>query len=159
MNQTVKDRGLDAPGASGEDTKEVCTKTFINQGTKIKLADGRVWTVKDIPLDAWLTSIGDTLPLLMQFADSYSNETELIIGLASQPELRNAIYNLTAQATVEASLEDIKKLSLPDALKLWTIVKETVNFTEIKELFTQLVSGIKLPSSTGSNEKPPVKKA
>ncbi len=144
-----KDRGLDRPVAS--EKAEVCAKKFLNMGQEIEVGE-ETWVVKDIPLDAWLTNLASVLPILIQLAESGSKDSsELVVSLAAQPVLRNAVYELLAQSVRDKSVEDIKQLSITDTLRLLNAVKEVVDFKEIKELFTRLVPGVNLPRfSTGN---------
>lgn len=144
MTASKKDRGVDKPVASKE-PEQVCPKAFLNLGEPLTLSDGRTVTVKDISLDSWLTTLANSLPVIMEIAEfaESKTETELAMVLLANAQVKNAFYELIAHACQELTPEDVKNLPAADTLKVAIRMMQVVRFKEVKELFTQLVSGLK----------------
>lgn len=144
MTASKKDRGVDKPVASNE-PEQVCPKAFLNLGEPLTLSDGREVTVKDISLDSWLTTLANSLPVIMEIAEfaESKTETELAMVILANAQVRSAFYELIAHACQELTPEDVKNLPATDSLKVAARMMQVVRFKEIKELFTQLVSGLK----------------
>ena len=144
MTASKKDRGVDKPVASKE-PEQVCPKAFLNLGEPLTLSDGRTVTVKDISLDSWLTTLANSLPVIMEIAEfaESKTETELAMVLLANAQVKNAFYELIAHACQELTPEDVKNLPAMDTLKVAIRMMQVVRFKEVKELFTQLVSGLK----------------
>jgi len=152
----VKDRGKSQPVASK--TKEVCTTKFLNLGNSVVLKDGRQVVIRDIPLSAWLDNLAKVLPILTQFFDKpgdISND-ELVIALAGNATLKNALYSLISHSS-GLTEDEVVKLGVTDALRILVVVKQVIDIEEIKQLFTHLVSGANIPTTMGTRQTPEAK--
>lgn len=134
----------DNPKSRGEETvvstekKEVDIKRMLNIGQEVELSFG-LYKVKELSVFDLIATMSEGLDIFVGLAESDSlSEMELIKLIVSDSKMQDQFCKIIALCCQSKDFELFRKMTTTDLFKVIKVIKEVIDFEEIKETFFEL---------------------
>lgn len=136
MSDNPKSRGEEAVVST--EKKEVDIKRMLNIGQEVELSFG-LYKVKELSVFDLIATMSEGLDIFVGLAESDSlSEMELIKLIVSDSKMQDQFCKIIALCCQSKDFELFRKMTTTDLFKVIKVIKEVIDFEEIKETFFEL---------------------
>ncbi len=136
MSDNPKSRGEEAVASS--EKKEVNIKRMLNVGQDVTLSFGH-FKVKELSVFDLIATMSEGLEVFVGLAGvEEASEMDMIRIIISDEKMQDQVCKIIAMCCQSTDFELFKSMTTSDLLKVVRIIKEVVDFEEIKETFFEL---------------------
>lgn len=136
MSDNPKSRGEETVASS--EKKEVDIKRMLNVGEDVTLSFGH-FKVKELSVFDLISTMSEGLEVFVSLSDVEDvSEMDMIRLLVSDEKMQEQICKIIALCCQSKDYELFKSMTTTDLLKVIRVMKEVIDFEEIKETFFEL---------------------
>ena len=137
MSDNPKSKGK-AASTKKTAAKEVNINRMLNVGQEVTLTIGK-YTVKELSVFDLIASLSDGLEIFVSLTDEENaSELELLRMIVSNKDMQVQVCRLIALCCQSNDFELFKQMTTTDLLKVIKVIKEVIDFEELKETFFEL---------------------
>ena len=136
MSDNPKSRGEDAVVSKGKEPVDI--NRLLNVGKEVTLSFGK-FTVKELSVFDLISTMSEGLDIFVGLADTDStSEMDLIKLIVSDPQIQEQFCKIIALCCQSRDFELFKSMTTTDLFKVIRVIKDIIDFEEIKETFFEL---------------------
>jgi hypothetical protein len=136
MSDNPKSRGEEATVSNEESSVDI--KRMLNVGQEVTLSFGK-FIVKELSVFDLISTMSEGLDIFVGIADTdTSSEMDLIKLIVSDPQLQEQFCKIVALCCQSREFELFKEMTTSDLFKVVKVIKDIIDFEEIKETFFEL---------------------